>query len=70
MIYRVMSHINTWLISSFAILVTNSVFYNVKCATASLVEAFKTAMEGMRIEMGEDGFASFVVDTITNEIYQ
>ena len=39
-------------------------------ATASLVEAFKTAMEGMRIEMGEDGFASFVVDTITNEIYQ
>ena len=38
--------------------------------TTALVEAFKTAMQGMRIEMGEDGFASFVVDTITNEIYQ
>jgi phage-related protein len=39
-------------------------------ATSALVEAFKTAMQGMRIEMGEDGFASFVVDTITSEIYQ
>lgn len=35
-----------------------------------LVEALKTALQGMRIEMGEDGFASFVVDTITNEIYR
>lgn len=39
-------------------------------ATTALVEAFKTAMEGMIIEMGEDGFAQFVVKTITNEIYQ
>lgn len=35
-----------------------------------LVEALKSALQGMRIEMGEDGFASFVVDTITNEIYR
>ena len=39
-------------------------------SSASLIQAFKTAMQGMRIEMGEDGFASFVVDTITNEIYR
>lgn len=39
-------------------------------ATTALVEAFKTAMQGMRIEMGEDGFANFVVDTVTNEIYR
>ena len=39
-------------------------------ATSALIEAFKTAMQGMRIEMGEDGFANFVVDTVTNEIYR
>lgn len=38
--------------------------------TSALVEAFRTAMSGMEIEMGEDGFAKFVVKTITNEIYQ
>ena len=36
----------------------------------NLTEAFTKAMEGMKIEMGEDGFASFVVDTVTNEIYK
>ena len=39
-------------------------------ATSALVEAFKTAMAGMEIEMGEDGFAQFVVKTISKEIYQ
>ena len=38
--------------------------------TSKLVDAFKTAMQGMEIEMGEDGFAQFVVKTITNEIYK
>jgi hypothetical protein len=38
-------------------------------ATA-LVDGLREALQGMRIEMGEDGFASFVVDTVTNEIYQ
>lgn len=36
----------------------------------NLTQAFTKAMEGMKIEMGEDGFASFVVDTVTNEIYK
>ena len=39
-------------------------------ATSALVEAFRTAMQGMEIEMGEDGFAQFVVKTISREIYQ
>ena len=37
--------------------------------TSALVDAFKTAMAGMEIEMGEDGFAQFVVKTVSNEIY-
>lgn len=36
---------------------------------SALVDAFKTAMAGMEIEMGEDGFAQFVVKTVANEIY-
>lgn len=39
-------------------------------ATTALIEAFRTAMQGMEIEMGEDGFAQFVVKTISKEIYQ
>ena len=39
-------------------------------ATTALVEAFRQAMQGMEIEMGEDGFAQFVVKTISKEIYQ
>ena len=36
----------------------------------SMVEALKKAMTGLEIEMGEDGFAQFVVKTISKEIYQ
>ena len=39
-------------------------------ATTALVDGLVTALQGMRIEMGEDGFASFVVDTVASEIYQ
>lgn len=49
---------------------TNSLASTGGYATTALVEAFKTAMQGMEIEMGEDGFAKFVVKTISNEIYQ
>jgi hypothetical protein len=36
----------------------------------SMVEALRKAMTGLEIEMGEDGFAQFVVKTISKEIYQ
>ena len=49
---------------------TNSLTSTGGLATSALVEAFKTAMAGMEIEMGEDGFAQFVVKTISKEIYQ
>ena len=48
----------------------NSLMETGGMATTALVEAFKTAMAGMEIEMAEDGFAKFVVKTISREIYQ
>lgn len=39
-------------------------------SATALIEAFRVAMAGMEIEMAEDGFAKFVVKTISNEIYQ